>query len=783
MGRRLGQALVAAALALLLPAVFAQVPTPPAKPPHLIPLEVVVNGADSGTWLLLESEGALYAPQQAFEEWRLQRPTGSDTLEFRGQRYWPLSTIPGFRSRIDYAQQKVELAFAPQAFAALRLSHQLAERPKPGPVLPTFFVNYEANVTDTAPRGGSEVRDFGVLHEVGLSTSLGVLTSSGLARNLAEDPKLPARHDLRLETTFTRDFPEQNRTLRLGDTTTRAAMWGRDVYFGGLRFGTNFALTPGFVSQPLPVIQGLSAAPSTVELYVNDVLRQVSKVPTGPFAIDNLPVLTGNGEARIVVHDLLGRETVLVQSFFTSSELLSKGLSDWSVEAGAVRNNLGTESNDYGERFASGTWRHGFTDSVTLESRGELGRDFGLLGSGLLVALPVPVLLKMSLAGSHYQGNDGGLWLLGLEHAGQRLSASIQAQGMSRRFRQLGQDPTVPSIKLQFAGNVTYYTESGGTFGLGFATLHRWDADKITTLTANYGVRLGKSSTLSATLSRAIQGGGGTAMGMNFVMPLDAAHVASVTANARGGQQDLYASMSSNPGPNGDIGWRLLAGELQNHNRAEGGYYYFGPSGNRTIDVALSSLQNTVRVGANGGVVFADGKVFATRRLEESFALAEVPGYADIGIGLGSNVLAHTDESGIALVPRLQPYQNNAIRLDPKELPVNAELDTIEINAVPAWRSAVKVKFPVRSGRGALLTIDLDDGQPAPAGATVRIDGDKEEFYVARRGAAYVTGLEPDNRLVLNWNGQECRFEVKLPPPDKDTIPRLGPFACRGVSR
>jgi outer membrane usher protein len=172
-----------------------------------------------------------------------------------------------------------------------------------------------------------------------------VLTSSGLAQNLADERQLPPRKFLRLETTFTRDFPEQNRTLRLGDTSTRAAMWGRDVYFGGFRLGTNFTLTPGFVSQPLPALTGLSAAPSTVELYVNDVLRQVSNVPTGPFAIDNLPVLTGNGEARLVVRDLLGRETVIVQSFFSSSQLLAQGLDDWSVEGGRVRRDHGGDSN------------------------------------------------------------------------------------------------------------------------------------------------------------------------------------------------------------------------------------------------------------------------------------------------------------------------------------------------------------------------------------------------------------------------------------------------------
>ena len=102
---------------------------------------------------------------------------------------------------------------------------------------------------------------------------------------------------------------------------------------------------------------------------------------------------------------------------------------------------------------------------------------------------------------------------------------------------------------------------------------------------------------------------------------------------------------------------------------------------------------------------------------------------------------------------------------------------------VPAWRSAVKVVFPVRSGRGALLKLVFDDGEPAPAGGVVQIVGEKEEFYVARRGEAFITGLQSRNRVLLNWNGQQCQFDVNLPPESQDEIARLGPLQCKGVSR
>ncbi|MDQ6882002.1 MAG: fimbrial biogenesis outer membrane usher protein, partial [Pseudomonadota bacterium] len=133
--------------------------------------------------------------------------------------------------------------------------------------------------------------------------------------------------------------------------------------------------------------------------------------------------------------------------------------------------------------------------------------------------------------------------------------------------------------------------------------------------------------------------------------------------------------------------------------------------------------------------------------------------------------------------PRLSPYQNNSIRLDPKELPTDAELDSIEQIVVPGYRSGVKAVFPVRSGRGALLRIVLDDGEPAPAGALVQIEGEKEEFYVARRGESFVTGLQSSNRVRLAWQGRQCDFPVVLPPASNDDIVRLGPLQCKGVTR
>jgi outer membrane usher protein len=210
--------------------------------------------------------------------------------------------------------------------------------------------------------------------------------------------------------------------------------------------------------------------------------------------------------------------------------------------------------------------------------------------------------------------------------------------------------------------------------------------------------------------------------------------------------------------------------------------YYQASKTLLTAEVSAGAGQQSVRLGAQGALVWIDGKVFASRRVQDSFALVEVPGYANVGVGFQGSDHTRTDADGFALLPRLQPYQRNSIRLNPSELPINAELDTIEQIAVPASRSAVKVTFPVRSGRAALIKIVLDDQHIAPAGAEVELLGDSKEFFVARRGEAFITGLKARNTLRLTHAGGACTVQVDMPAThNPDEIVRLGPLVCKGV--
>lgn len=746
-----------------------------------MPLEVIINNTAGGQWILLERSGQIYAPEEAFVEWRLNRRADATAVEYRGQKWLPLSAVPGYEAKFNYADQSVELTFSPKAFEATHLTEQPAIRPQLTPTEPAAFVNYDLSYTGSAYRGAQGDRQLGALTELGLSASGGVLTSSFIGQNLTGSSQAAPPSWRRLETAYTHDFLDSSTTLKAGDSSTRRGTWGRPVYFGGVQAGSNFGLMPGFISQPIPLIAGTSAAPSTVELYVNDVLRQTSTVPTGPFVLDNFPLLTSSGDARMVVRDALGRETIIDQPFFTHPNLLEKGLTDWSMEAGAARRNLGTANADYGQRFASGMVRHGINKSLTLETQGEFGQDTRDAGIGLNYALPFHALGQMAFSASRDRAAGSGTdWMLGLQRASLRHVFSAALEESSINYRQIGLGQGALPYKRQVFGNYIYTPDANsGSLAVGAARITTYISGTMTTYSGNYSQHVAKSGALTFSFARVTGSTRGYSLGVSLLLPLDPrTNFTSSVTHRDSGQTDAYVSASKNIGNDNGTGWRALTGTRAGYAYGEGGLYYQGDHGLLTTDASASPLQQTVRLGAQGGIVMMDGHAFMTRRVQDSFALVEVPGYADIGVNFQNTTWAHTDKDGVTLLPRLLPYQRNSIQLDPAALPINAELDSIEQVVVPAARSGVKVVFPVRSGRGALIRVKLANGEDAPAGAVVTLEGDKEEFYVARRGEVFVTGMHEKNTLHMTLDETSCTFEVTLPAQNPNDITRIGPVTC-----
>ena len=223
---------------------------------------------------------------------------------------------------------------------------------------------------------GDGVRErLDALLELGAFDELGVLVSDFRLGDITEDTEL-----VRLETSFTRDFPDHRASLRLGDSITVGGVLGRPVRFGGVQIASNFGTDPSFVKFPLPTIGGLAEQNSVAEVFLNNTLRVSEEVPAGPFEIDNLPVVTGAGEVQLRVTDLLGREQFLTQSYYVSPRLLKSGLSEYAVELGFERERFNDKNFDYGRPLMIGSYSYGLTNTLTGDGRLEVSDDRQVLG-------------------------------------------------------------------------------------------------------------------------------------------------------------------------------------------------------------------------------------------------------------------------------------------------------------------------------------------------------------------------------------------------------------------
>src|ERR1043166_7686962 len=301
--------------------------TPGAVPPAVLPTapaageELLLPGGGNAqgledTVLVLRSpDGRIAVPVDSLDRWRLRRPSAPPRFH-AVMPYYALDAISGVTYIYDASTQKLRVTAPPAAFARSQfINAQLAYPPPTVSQLGAFF-NYNLFASHA-----SNSSQYAGQFEAGVFSPYGVLISNMLAQDSDGVKKA-----VRLDTTWTTDFPQKLTTLRIGDAINVPGAWGRAGRFGGVRYSTNFATQPGYITFPSIASAGQAALPSTVDVFVNNALVAQKTVPPGPFSITNIPTVNGSGSVQLVVRDLFGREQVISQPFYASVNLLKAGL-------------------------------------------------------------------------------------------------------------------------------------------------------------------------------------------------------------------------------------------------------------------------------------------------------------------------------------------------------------------------------------------------------------------------------------------------------------------------
>ena len=736
-------------------------------------LAVEVNGQSFSepALILRDASGRLYAPSDDLKRWRLLLPR-SAPLRQQDADYDALDEFKGLQFTYNPARLTLRIEAPASAFVSSTLATTTTTAVAPtAPRLGGFF-NYELSGAYAAhdTQGGGQF-------ELGLFSGAGVGTMGIIAPELGSNSRF-----VRLDTTWNTDNPKERESWRFGDVINRAGAWGRSVRMGGVQFGSNFATQPGFISSPLQQAAGLATLPSTVDVYINNALATRRDVAPGPFSITNLPVVSGSGEVRLVVRDMLGREQVITQPFYASAGLLAAGLQDYSYEFGFTRENFGINNNDYGGWAASATHRMGLTDRFTGELHLEAQAQQKALGVNGLYLLPSAGLVNATLAAGQSNDASGTLAALGFERQAEPLVFAVRGQWTSSGFRQLGSDPTQLPPARQLSANVGYATKNLGAFGLSYLRQDLHDQSQVNIRSASYTLSMQRYGSLTLSVIDSSGSDHSTQASLIWTLALGADHSVSVSRTStrnesQGNTQQLRTTLQKNMPLGQGYGYQL---EAQDSGDARGALSYQNNVGSYAVEAARFSGDTALRTSVRGGVAVLGGQPYLSRWINDSFGVARVPGYPNVRVYADNQLVGLTDAAGDAMLPGLRAYESNHIRIDARDLPLNAEVDALQVQAVPFFRSGVLAEFPVRPSNGALLRVLLDNGQPLPAGSTVEQLGSSIRFPVADGGDVYITGLAARNQLVARWKDQSCEFAVAF-QPSQDPLPDLGAFTCKGI--
>ena len=643
-------------------------------------------------------------------------------------------------------------------------------------------VTFNYDIADTLADGRS-----GTTGSVDLRafSPLGVLSSGWLAYAGAASTGPGTHTELRLDSAYTLADVDSMRRYSLGDFITSGLSWTRPVHMGGAQIRSDFTMRPDLVTFPLPSVIGSAAVPSTVEVLANGNLMASSQVAAGPFEAPQLPVMSGAGTISMTVTNALGQQVTLTQPFYASSVLLAPGLQTFAGQAGLVRLNWGSISNDYGKFAGTGIYRRGLTPKLTVEGSVEGTSGAFVAGAGAVMQVGNLGVLNFAAAAGTGAGHPGAQFSAGAQRIGRVFSLGASAILASSNYRDVASVNGAGVIRKQLSAFTSLSLKRFGSAGVAYAGVNQDAAptpvplaapspEHSQVVSANYSVQFRHASIYASQFTSFAATGTDRGLQVGLTIPLGRRSSANVSVSSDGtGQLQVQKSASQI----GDLGYDAFASAgVSNHEFAQA--QYKSHVGLFTAGVDSNAGQTTLRLESQGALSFVDGGLFPSNMIFDSFAIVDTSPMPHVHVLQENRDIGSTGASGRLLVPDMRSFDLNQITIEPTDIPPDVTINDATRHVRPQDRSGVVVRFGVKFSHGALLRLVDEAGVPLPLGSSAIMQSNGAAFPVGYDGAAYVEDLSLRNVITVErMDGRRCTvaFDYEATPGD---IPLIGPLRC-----
>lgn len=603
---------------------------------------------------------------------------------------------------------------------------------------------------------------------------------------------------VRLDTTYRLTSPDEMMSYRAGDFISSGLSWSRPVRLGGAQISSDFLLRPDLVTMPLPSVSGTVSVPSTLDVMVNGIRAFSTQVQPGAFAVPQIPVVSGANTITVALTNALGQQIAEQLPFYGGASLLAPGLQSYSAEVGFVRRNWGLISNDYGDLAASATWLRGLSLGFTAEAHAEMTTGLFLAGGGGKLNVFDYAILNLNLTGSTGVAGNGAQLSVGLSRISPSWSIGASVVKTISNFDDLAAINGEPVPALQLNANVGLSLSKFGSLGMAYSQIDRPMSVFLASnaqmsrsigglnilpseqyariLSVSYTLQIHQQSLYATTFHDFSSGDSGLMIGL--AIPLGGRSSVGVDVSTGKGSAYRQIEVNQSAVEVGDWGYQAYGSDgIQSHQY--GLVQYKSPWSMVSVGVDNVGGQTTARVEGQGSLSYADGALFASNTINDAFGIVDTNGIANVRVFDEHREVGRTNQEGLLLVPDLRSFDVNHLEIDPVDVPMDATVVNPTQNVRPQHRSGLVINFGIRFGKGALLRLVDEFGDPLPVGGLAVIKSTNVSSPIGFDGEAFLDNLESQNELIVDKpDGRRC-FAMFAYHPIPGTIPTLGPLICR----
>ncbi|MDP5458059.1 fimbria/pilus outer membrane usher protein [Alishewanella sp. SMS8] len=565
------------------------------------------------------------------------------------------------------------------------------------------------------------------------------------------------------------------RFWRVGDMVSGSSGWARQVRMGGVKFSRRFELDPQFVRYPYPEFAGSAVLPSDVEIFINSSKLYAGQVAPGPFILDSEPTITGLATATIVTTDITGQAVSREVEFYIAPDLLRKGVLDYDLNLGVLRQNFGIRSFDYGSStIGIADLRYGLSDTITLGGHAEVGAGIYNLGGGTDFNLANLGVISLATAYGKNEQHGGWLGLFGYRFQARNWGVAFKYKQQQQTYQDIGTTQLVLQNKREIQLNAAYSFNNGVSMGVGYFALKPFDGQSRRLLSIFYNQSF-ETASLSASLNWDAELSS-KSFGINVSFPLGNRYRANTNVQ-KDTKGKMNALVSVNQARVGNQGLRWAASAVV----GSGDYSVSGGWKGRAAEYSGGIYDRGDSKGyfaqASGAIVWAENTLLLGNRIADAFAIVSTGGLANVPVVVENQLVGESDSNGLLLVTGLASYNPVNIGIHTKPLPIDINVVNDRITIMTAAGHGAKVNFELYQTYAAIVIVQDEDGKPIPVGSIATINNEDSPYFVGWDGELYLERLQSTNTVTLKNGKYSCVISFNYEVIQND-IPVLGPYVC-----